>query len=197
MLAAPTLFITEPITTDRLVLRTYEERDLDDLYDMQSRPEVARYLYWGPRTRPEVAESLAQKVAATHILMEGDIVSLAVTAKAGGPVIGDLTLRYVSAAHAHAEIGYLFHPEAQGKGLATEAARVLIDLAFTRLKAHRVSAALDARNTRSAALLHRLGLRREAHLVENEWVKGEWTDEVVYAVLEGEWPAGEAPLGAP
>jgi RimJ/RimL family protein N-acetyltransferase len=30
-------------------------------------------------------------------------------------------------------------------------------------------------------------MRREAHLVENEWVKGEWTDEVIYAVLADEW----------
>ena len=30
-------------------------------------------------------------------------------------------------------------------------------------------------------------MRREAHLVENEWVKGEWTDEVIYAVLAAEW----------
>jgi RimJ/RimL family protein N-acetyltransferase len=37
---------------------------------------------------------------------------------------------------------------------------------------------------RVVALLERLGMRREAHLVENEFVKGEWTDEVIYAVLE-------------
>jgi RimJ/RimL family protein N-acetyltransferase len=30
-------------------------------------------------------------------------------------------------------------------------------------------------------------MRREAHFVENEIVKGEWTDEVVYAMLEDEW----------
>ena len=33
-------------------------------------------------------------------------------------------------------------------------------------------------------------MRREAHLVENEFVKGEWTDELVYAMLEQEWFAG-------
>jgi RimJ/RimL family protein N-acetyltransferase len=48
---------------------------------------------------------------------------------------------------------------------------------------------IDARNSASAAVLERLGMRREAHFVENEWVKGEWTDEVVYAVLASEWAA--------
>ena len=50
-------------------------------------------------------------------------------------------------------------------------------------------ARLDARNTASAKVLERLGMVREAHLRENEFVKGEWTDEVDYAILEDEWRA--------
>jgi RimJ/RimL family protein N-acetyltransferase len=38
-------------------------------------------------------------------------------------------------------------------------------------------------------VLEHLGMRREAHFVQNEFVKGEWTDEVVYAMLEDEWRA--------
>jgi RimJ/RimL family protein N-acetyltransferase len=39
--------------------------------------------------------------------------------------------------------------------------------------------------------MERLGMREEAHLRENEIVKGEWTDELVYAMLEDEWKARE------
>ena len=46
---------------------------------------------------------------------------------------------------------------------------------------------LEARNTASARVLEKLGMRREAHLVENEHVKGEWESELVYAILEHEW----------
>ena len=107
-------------------------------------------------------------------------------------------LTYTSAVHNQAELGYLFHPDWQGQGLATEAARALVDLAFASLGVHRVFAHLDARNTRSARLLERLGMRREAHLVQNEWVKGEWTDDVVYAVLTDEWAAQrDRGVGAP
>ena len=42
------------------------------------------------------------------------------------------------------------------------------------------------RNTASARVLEKLGMRREAHLVENEWVKGEWQSELVYALLARE-----------
>jgi RimJ/RimL family protein N-acetyltransferase len=175
--------------TERLLLRPFEERDIDGLFDLQSRPEVTRYLYWEPRSLVEVRASLAKKMSSTHLAADGDILSVAVADRAGGSLIGDLTLIYLSAAHRHGEIGYVFHPDAHGRGLATEATRALVDLAFDDLGFHRVSAQLDARNDRSAALLERLGLRREAHLRENEWVKGEWTDELIYAVLAEEWPA--------
>lgn len=41
----------------------------------------------------------------------------------------------------------------------------------------------------AGAKLEQLGMRREAHLVENEWVKGEWTDEAIYGMLDREWEA--------
>lgn len=93
-----------------------------------------------------------------------------------------------SVEHQTLEVGYLFSPAHTGRGYATEAVRALLDVAFRHVGARRVVARVDARNGRSCALLERLGLRREAHLVENEWVKGELTSEVDYAVLGREWP---------
>lgn len=46
---------------------------------------------------------------------------------------------------------------------------------------------LDARNAPSARVLERLGLRREGHFVEDDWCKGEWTDSLLYAMLDREW----------
>ena len=45
----------------------------------------------------------------------------------------------------------------------------------------RVIGRLDARNAASARVLEKLGMRREAHLIENEWVRGEWQSELSYA----------------
>jgi RimJ/RimL family protein N-acetyltransferase len=190
--------LIRPIETERLLLRPFEAGDLDALADLQSRPDVARYLYWEPRTRRQVKAALKRKVDWRSIEREGDTLNLAVVpvvpvAPRGGggrpALIGDVLLTYTSSVHNQAELGYLFHPDWHGQGLATEATRALVDLAFVRLGVHRVFAHLDARNLRSALLLERLGMRREAHLVENEWVKGEWTDDVVYAVLAHEWAA--------
>jgi RimJ/RimL family protein N-acetyltransferase len=57
----------------------------------------------------------------------------------------------------------------------------------TRALLERKIAGSEPRNAASARVLEKLGMRREAHLVENEWVKGEWQSELVYAVLEREW----------
>jgi RimJ/RimL family protein N-acetyltransferase len=181
------LHLTAPIHTERLTLRLFTPADLDALFDIQSRPEVARYLYWDPRDRAQTAEALHDRLKRRSIEAEGDGVNLAMVRADGGPVIGDLMLRYASATHQQVEIGYVLHPDAQGQGFATEASRALVDLAFRELDAHRVFGRIDARNLASGRVLERLGMRREAHLVSNEWVKGEWTDEAIYAVLASEW----------
>jgi RimJ/RimL family protein N-acetyltransferase len=102
-------------------------------------------------------------------------------------VVGDVGLQWVSERDRTAEIGFIVDPRQQGKGYATEAARALVDWAFAAAGLHRVIGRLEARNAASARVLEKLGMRLEAHLVENEWVKGEWQSELVYAILEHEW----------
>jgi RimJ/RimL family protein N-acetyltransferase len=172
----PVLKPALPIRTERLLLRPYTEHDLDDLHDIQSRPEVARYLYWGTRDREQTRESLRQKIAASALREEGENLTLAVELPGTGKVIGDVLLIWLSREHG-------------GHGYATEAAEVMLRLGFEGLGLHRVIGRLDGRNTASARVLERLGMRREACFVQNEVVKGEWTDEVVYAMLADEWSA--------
>jgi len=50
-------------------------------------------------------------------------------------------------------------------------------------------ARVDERNESSARLARRLGMREEARLVENEFFKGEWSNELNFAILADEWAA--------
>jgi RimJ/RimL family protein N-acetyltransferase len=184
---AAVLALTTPIETERLRLRPFATGDLDGLAAIQARPEVARFLYWEPRTREEVEPALAQLIAATEIDSEEEMVALAVERREGGPLLGYLSLWLRSAEHRQAEIGFTFHPDAGGRGYATEAARVLLRLAFEQLDAHRVFGRTDGRNEGSANLMRRLGMREEAHFREAEIFKGAWGDELVFAILRREW----------
>jgi len=100
-----------------------------------------------------------------------------------------VVLFWHSREHRGGEVGYVLNPEFGGHGYASEAVRRLLGLAFDDLGLHRVVARIDARNEASARLARRLGMRQEAYLVCNEWFKGEWTDELDFALLEDEWAA--------
>ncbi|PRX51123.1 RimJ/RimL family protein N-acetyltransferase [Prauserella shujinwangii] len=178
-----------PIGTDRLLLRPFRPDDLDALHALQSRPDVTRYLYWDPRSREETATALAKRMRCGAFEKGGDVLGLAVERADTGELIGDVHLEWVSERHRQGEIGFVFHPDHHGNGFASEAAVELLRMGFEGLGLRRIVGRCDGRNTRSAAVLRRLGMRQEAHLRQNEIVKGEWTDELVFAMLEDEWRA--------
>ena len=173
-----------PLETERLVLRPYNDGDRENLHGVYSDADVARWLYYGPSTLEESREKLARKIAGCE-LEEDRGLSAAVELR-DGTYVGDIVLFYASVEHKTVEVGFSMDPRYQGNGYATEAARTLIDWAFAQ-GFHRVVGRLEARNSASARVLEKIGMRREALLVENEWVKGEWQSELVYAMLEHEW----------
>ncbi|MGW6279788.1 GNAT family N-acetyltransferase [Kribbella sp. NPDC055071] len=176
-----------PIETDRLTLRRYVESDYDDLLRLQSNPDVARFLLYDARTPEQVKEALVGRMTDVPMDTVDQALTLAVIERENGVHLGEVTLFVQSVEQRTGELGYVFHPESAGRGFATEAAVELLRLAFEELDMHRVIARLDARNTASSKLLQRLGLRQEAHFVRNEFLKGEWTDELVFAMLADEW----------
>jgi RimJ/RimL family protein N-acetyltransferase len=174
--------------TARLALRTMTGDDVDDIHAYQSREDVCRFLPFEPRTREEVAAKVAHYATARTLEGDGDFWQLAIE-RLGDPghVVGDLYFTIRSVADAAAEIGWTLHPDFRGQGVMTEAAGALLDVAFARLGLHRVSATLDPRNDASIALCRRLGMREEAHFVEDLWFKGAWGDTGIYAILDREW----------
>jgi RimJ/RimL family protein N-acetyltransferase len=105
---------------------------------------------------------------------EGQLLALAVVWPEVGAVVGEVSLQWLSRQHRQGEIGFVFHPGYQGKGLATEAAGVMLRLGLEGLGPHRVVGRCDALNVASARVMERLGMRREAHFAHNEVFKGSW-----------------------
>jgi RimJ/RimL family protein N-acetyltransferase len=179
-----------PLHTERLVLRALTPDDLDDHHRLFGDPAVVRFLYTDALTRDEASTHLEGRLS-TALPVAGGWMNLAVEHE--GRYVGEVGLSVSSPEHRQCEIGYCFLPEAAGSGFATEAAAVMLALCFDELDAHRVAGRIEARNAASARVLERLGMRKEAHLRENEFVKGEWNDEVIYAITEDEWRAAGAP----
>jgi RimJ/RimL family protein N-acetyltransferase len=188
MLRLPYAF-RSPLRTERLLLRTMTPADAADVHAYQSLEEVCRYLTFDPRSREEVEERVARYAEAVTLAGDGDYWQLAIVrADAPGRVVGDLYFTIKSVANATGEIGWTLHPDFSGHGYMTEAARAVLGIAFEEIGLHRVRAELDPRNVTSVALCGRLGMREEAHFVEDLWFKGAWGDTGIYAMLEREWP---------
>lgn len=178
-----------PLRTSRLSLRPYELGDLAALHDMFGREDVCRYLPWGPMDIDQSRAKIEQRVQQTRIEADGDPLLLAAVDAESGRMIGEFMLLLKSAQSQQGEIGWCIHPDVQGRGLATEGAREMLRLGFDALGLHRIAAACDSRNVASLRVMERLGMRREGHLLESEFLKDEWIGEIVCAILESEWRA--------
>lgn len=136
------------IRTERLVLRPIDPvADVDAVHSWQSLPEVARYTPFEPRTREQVAASLAKPTLARLLVLLGD---------ADGAPIGDAMLLRREPADP-LEVGYELHPDHWGRGYATEICRALVGLAAEMFPEERLAATIAPENVASRVVLERCG----------------------------------------
>ena len=183
----PVFLQNEPLRTERLVLRPLSMADLDRYADYHGMADVARYILSLPLTREESQAELERWIASDRLEKSGDMIFYGVQLGDDATLIGEVPIKLMSVENRTGEIGWIFHPEVAGNGYATEAANKLLEIAFDRLGMRRVAAYLDARNTASANVCRRLGMRHEAHFVENIYNLGDWKSTFVFAILEQEW----------
>ena len=164
-----------------------ELADEEAMYQYHSNPDVVRYIPWFPRDHEQVRASITKIMKATRLEIEGDYLNLAVTLKSTGRLIGQVSIEFTSDVNEGGEVGYVFNPEFGGQGYATEAIATIISHGFDLVGFHRVIARTDPRNIASIKVLERLGFRQEAHFISEEFIKGEWADTLIFAVLDSEW----------
>lgn len=152
-----------PIRTERLVLRTLRPDDLPAVGAYRNAPGQRRWTYTREQTEAELMAWTAG--GAPVFLRDGDAVQLGI--EQDGALVGDLMVRITSLANRQAELGWMVAAEAQGRGIATEAARAALELCFA-LGAHRVSAQLDEENVASRRVCERIGMSLEGRFVEDE-----------------------------
>lgn len=168
------------LKTDRLTLRSYRPTDVGALLRYYSDPEVCEYLCHGPWDESQARNKVEQRCRRTSLDDSG--VNLVV--EANRVVIGNVATWFAAGKEQTLELGWVFAADARGRGYATEAVLTLLDdVVFAVPEVHRVIAEMDGRNTASAALAERLGMRREAHFVADRRCEDQWTNTVVYAML--------------
>lgn len=178
--------VAPEIATDRLTIGALRQDDAASFFRYRSAPAVSRFQSWAPRSLAEAMEFVAG-FRRVEFGAPDSWFQLAIRLASSGALVGDIGVHFLVAESRQAEIGFTIAPLHQRHGYATEAVQAVIGYLFRPLDKHRVIASVDPRNEPSMALLRRVGMRQEAHFKQSLWFKGEWVDDVVFAVLKSEW----------
>lgn len=170
----------------RLRLRGLRDDDAEALLILHGDAEVMRYWSTSPWAGIAQAHAHLQRVRRD---MQSGVLPWAIAERASDALIGAITLFRVDRDHRHAEIGYALASAQWGKGLASEATRLVLDYAFNVLELERIEADTDPRNTPSRRMLERLGFEQEGTLRRRWFVNDEWCDTAFYGLLRGDFRA--------
>jgi len=185
-----------PFSTARLRLRAFDPSDAAALAAYRSVPAVARYQSWDAPYSAAAAQRLIAEMAGMTGPVPGEWLQIAV--EHAGALAGDVAVG-LGADGRTATIGYTLAPEAQGRGLASEAVGAVVARLFGHLGVHRVEASLDPRNLASARLAESSGFELEGVAVAALWTDGDgWTDDARYGMTREqhtEWSS--RPRGRP
>ena len=176
------------LTTERLVLRSFEEDDWEAMLGIEGDAEAVRYQSFAPRTEADCRVYIAREIAARS--PQRWCFDLAVTLATTGRLVGRVGLDLDAPSRLIGELWFILERASWGQGLMPEAARGLVDYGFREKKLRRVFLECDPRNVAAVRVADKLGMKREGQLREHVCVKGEWCDSLYYGVLASEWNEG-------
>ena len=110
-----------------------------------------------------------------------------------GDLVGTARLGISAPSHRGGDIGYGVRRDLWGRGIATEAATLLVDFGFRTLGLHRISAVHHPDNVASGRVLQKIGMRFEGRHRDHMYARGTWRDSMAYAILEDEWITADGP----
>ncbi|TAL91737.1 MAG: N-acetyltransferase [Rhodanobacter sp.] len=171
------------LATARLQIDALRPADAEGLFTCRADPAVARYQGWCPADVAAAREFIDAQLQQPS----SGWFQRAIRLRESGALIGDLGVCLPRDPQDSVEFGVSIAPAYQGHGYASEALRAMFVFVFGQLGRHRIHASVDPRNLASMAMLRALGMRQEAHHRESLWLRGEWVDDVIFALLDHEW----------
>lgn len=173
------------LTTERLLLREYQNADAQDLLEIRTDPLVMRFMDREPFKSLEESEQFVKTKIQDRLEHKG--ISWAVCDKTEGHFVGDLSYwKFLPGDH-RAEIGYTLKSRYWRQGYMSEALRCVLAWGFDTLELHSVMADINPDNEASRQLLLRMGFLKEGYHRENYHFRGEFLDSEMYGLLGREF----------
>lgn len=180
------------LTTTRLLLRTFIEADLAREFTPAPTPPGTAVQPFDLRDPAGLRRQIREAIASSHDEPRTEW-DLAVIVADTDRLIGRAGLRLSPTERREALVWFVSDPSSWNQGFANEALTAVLGACFGPLHLHRVTAECSPGNAGAIGLFEALGLRREAHFVENAFAGGRWVDTAVFALLDREWAARAKP----
>lgn len=176
-------------TTERLYTREFTLNDAEAVYRYASSIENAGFLPFCPESREDVGHFIERRLA-DQIAEKRRCWDVAICLKETDEFIGSVSLALRENGD-QAEIGWILDMRYWHNGYAVEAARGMLRFGFLGLELHRIFARCDDKNKASYSVMERLGMRREAHFIKDEYTRvngrPSWRSHFIYAMLQKEY----------
>ncbi len=150
--------MTKHLIGERICLREMEGRDWGDVHKYASQRIACQYQAWGPNTE-EQSKAFVEQIIADAAKEVRTRFAFAIIENETMIGTGELSMR--DQLNKSGEIAYIINPDYWGRGIATEAARLLLGYGFHECHLHRIYATCDPRNIGSAKVLEKIGMTME------------------------------------
>ena len=161
---------TKPIVTERLILRPFEIEDAQLIYEMDSNPEVLKFIGI-PTTETLVAAKKTIESVQEQYKTSG-IGRWAVIERESNAFVGWCGLKLITEeTNGHSdfyELGYRFLPDSWGKGYATESAKYWVEFAFSIINCKMLYAMTDPEHNASKHVLEKLNFKYKETFAYNQ-----------------------------
>ena len=172
------------LRTERLLLRPIAARDIEDIFEYASDPEVTKFVrFVTHKTRRDTRAFLARMQQAYR----KGIPVWGIELQAENKMIGSIGFVDWLRDHRRAELGYVIHRKYWGQGITTEAVRAVVEFAFRKMDLNRIEAGTLPENVPSQRILEKVGFQYEGTLRQREHIKGRWPDQRMYSLLREEY----------
>lgn len=179
-------FIPFPkLETKRLILRQVDYGDVEQLYEMLSDAEVAKFDYFYPVTSKEEVLKFIERFK--EELDENEEITWGIVLKETNKLIGTCCLGDFDDGARRAEIGYDVTQSEWGKGYATEALKAVVEYGFDVMNLNRIEATITPGNNASVRVLEKLNFVHEGIVRERDLIKGKLEDGIMMSILKREY----------
>lgn len=171
------------LESDRLRLRRITQADAEAIFFLRSDENAMRYI--DKERAADINEAVRLINVIEEAIVKNEAITWALELKDGnGELAGAIGFWRIIKEHFRAEIGYTLHPGQWGKGIMSEALKMVIEFGFRQMQLHSIEAHINPGNTASAVLLEKSGFVREGYFREDYYFRGKFLDTAVYTLLE-------------